>query len=116
MQTMQLAGVFDEESSRQHSVQANLTQAQRFSGRSGPAGYAWKRLAEGSAFDGHGRHMGVATWACNPCRGNHVEHKAHLEMPANEKLTVSDGMGTICGSVLHLNRMQRARHPGRRTA
>ena len=55
---MQLAGVFDEESSRQHSVQANLTQAQRFSGRSGPAGYAWKRLAEGSAFDGHGRHMG----------------------------------------------------------
>lgn len=60
--------------------------------------------------------MGVATWACDPCRGNHVEHKAHLEMPANEKLTVSDGMGTICGSVLHLNRMQRARHPGRCTA
>lgn len=49
MQTKQLAGVFDEESSRRHSVQANLTQAQRFSGRSGP-GYAWKRLAEGSAF------------------------------------------------------------------
>lgn len=55
---MQLAGVFDEESSRRHSVQANLTQAQRFSGRCGPAGYAWKRLAEGSASDGDGRHMG----------------------------------------------------------
>jgi hypothetical protein len=62
---MQLAGVFDEESSRQHSVQANLTQAQRFSGRSGPAGYAWKRLAEGLLLTGMGdiwgsRH-GLAT-------------------------------------------------------
>ena len=45
---------FDEESSRRHPVQANLTQAQRFSGRSGPAGYAWKRLAGGLLLTGMG--------------------------------------------------------------